>query len=64
MYAIRSYYEPHNFLVHNYGRHIELVFHVKLPGELSLNAAHQIATNYEELIKERLQIEVNVHIEN
>ncbi len=56
--------QPHNFLVHNYGRHIELVFHVKLPGELSLNAAHQIATNYEELIKERLQIEVNVHIEN
>lgn len=54
---------PHHFLVHHYGNHTELTFHIKLPGSFSLDEAHVIATKYEVLIKERHNIQATVHID-
>ncbi len=55
--------DPHNFLYHEYGNYAELTFHIYLPGEMSLTEAHEIATLYENLIKEKHQIGVNIHID-
>lgn len=55
--------DPHNFLYHEYGNHAELTFHIYLPGEISLSEAHEIATLYENLVKEKFNIGVNIHID-
>lgn len=55
--------EPHHFLIHHYGNHTELTFHISLPGTISLDEAHDIGTKYEELIKEKHDIEATVHID-
>ncbi len=54
---------PHHFLVHHYGNHTELTFHIRLPGRLSLDEAHVIGTKYEIIIKERHNIQATVHID-
>lgn len=54
---------PHHFLVHHYGNHTELTFHIRLPGSFSLDEAHVIGTKYERLIKERHNIQATVHID-
>ncbi len=55
---------PHHFLVHQYGYHTEMTFHIYLPGEYKLSTAHLIATKYEQLVKEKLNITATVHIES
>ncbi len=55
--------QPHHFLIHHYGNHTELTFHIKLPGSFSLDDAHDIATKYEELIKDLHDIQTTIHIE-
>ncbi|MCU4174103.1 cation diffusion facilitator family transporter [Carboxylicivirga sp. N1Y90] len=55
--------QPHHFLVHQYGNHTELTFHINLPGSFSLDKGHIIATKYENIIKERCNIEATVHID-
>ncbi|MBS2098859.1 cation diffusion facilitator family transporter [Carboxylicivirga linearis] len=55
--------QPHNFLIHHYGNHTELTFHIRLSGTISLDEAHDIGTQYEELIKEQHGIEATVHID-
>jgi len=54
---------PHHFLIHHYGNHTELTFHIRLPGSLSLDEAHEIGTKYEILIKQRHNIQATVHID-
>ncbi len=54
---------PHHFLIHHYGNHTELTFHIKLPGSYSLDKSHNIATKYEELIKAKHDIQATIHIE-
>lgn len=55
--------KPHHFLVHQYGNHTELTFHIRLPGSYSLDQGHVIASKYEDIIKERCNIEATVHID-
>jgi len=55
--------QPHNFLIHQYGNHTELTFHIRLSGTISLDEAHDIGTKYEVLIKEQHGIEATVHID-
>jgi cation diffusion facilitator family transporter len=55
---------PHHFLAHQYGNHTELTFHIYLPGNLSLDQAHEIATQYEELIDKELDISATIHIDS
>lgn len=55
---------PHHFLIHQYGHHTEMTFHIYLPGDYKLSKAHVIATKYEQLVKEKLNITATVHIDS
>lgn len=53
----------HHIHIHRYGKHSEMTCHVRLPDTLPIKKAHKIATDLENTIRERLQIEATVHIE-
>ncbi|GJQ61309.1 MAG: cobalt transporter [Melioribacteraceae bacterium] len=53
----------HHYHLHEYGDHRELTFHIKLPNNMSLEKAHDIATRIESEIKEHLFIEATIHME-
>jgi len=55
--------KPHHFHAHQYGSHTELTFHIKLPGNLLLKEAHDIATRYENIVYKELGITATIHIE-
>jgi len=54
---------PHHFHLHTYGDHKELTFHIMLTGELDITTGHEIATDIEEAIKDRMGIESTIHVE-
>ncbi len=56
--------DSHHFLIHKYGHHSELTFHISLPGGMSLSEAHNIATNYENAIQDKYKIGVTIHIDS
>lgn len=53
----------HNFKLHNYGHHTELTFHIKVDKDTSIFDAHEIATNIEAELKDKLNISTTIHIE-
>ena len=53
----------HHFHMHKYGNHTEITFHIQLPGELSLNEAHDIASKIEECIERKYNIFATIHME-
>ena len=53
----------HHFHMHKYGNHTEITFHIQLPGELSLNEAHDIASKIEDCIAKRYNIFATIHME-
>ncbi len=53
----------HHFHIHEYGRHSELTFHIRLSETTSLKEAHQIASAIEIVIKNKLDIETTIHME-
>ncbi|MGQ1889532.1 cation diffusion facilitator family transporter [Thermophagus sp. OGC60D27] len=55
--------DPHDFKIHHYGNHSELVFHIRLPGDFSLSKAHSIASEYEARIVDKYRIGVTIHID-
>ena len=54
---------PHDFKIHHYGNHSELVFHIRLPGNYSLSKAHNIASEYEARVEEKYAIGVTIHVD-
>ncbi|MCF8219062.1 MAG: cation diffusion facilitator family transporter [Bacteroidales bacterium] len=54
---------PHHFLLHEYGNHRELTFHIKVRGDCSIDYAHEIATRVEKLIKQEMDISATIHLE-
>lgn len=56
--------KPHHFMVHRYGNHTELTFHIRLPGHFSLFEAHEIASKYENVLRESLKISVTIHVDD
>jgi len=62
-YNISRDVKLHHLHFHIYGNTKELTFHIRLPGDMRLEEAHQIATNLEEKIKEKMDIETTIHIE-
>lgn len=54
---------PHHFHIHNYGRHKELTFHIKLDKNLNIEEGHNIATGIEKTILKELDIITTIHIE-
>lgn len=53
----------HHILVHHYGHHKEMTAHIKLPGQMSLDTAHKIANQIEEMIRRDLDIQATIHTE-
>ena len=54
---------PHHYHIHHYGDHIEFTFHIKVPGEETVEEAHRKATLIEMQIKTDLKIDATIHIE-
>ena len=54
---------PHHFHVHNYGHHTELTFHIRLPGDMPLEKATRITSNFVKLIKKNLRITATIYID-
>lgn len=54
---------PHHFHVHNYGDYTEVTFHIKLPHDMTIKDAHDIATNVEDEIKNKFGFVSTIHIE-
>lgn len=53
----------HHFHLHKYGTHQELSCHIKLPANMSLDEAHTICTQIEEMIKSRYEMIATIHPE-
>jgi cation diffusion facilitator family transporter len=53
----------HHVHVHDYGVHREVTAHIRLPGEMSLNEAHAIASKVEKTVKQQLNLETTIHVE-
>ena len=54
---------PHYFVIHDYGQHKELTFHIKLNPNCSIEKGHEIATKIERVIREKLEIKTTIHLE-
>ena len=53
----------HHFHLHDYGRHKELSFHIKLSAEMSLDEVHDITTRIEIMMSEKFGITTTIHPE-
>jgi cation diffusion facilitator family transporter len=53
----------HHVHMHKYGEHIEITAHILLPGEISLEKAHDITDGIERGILKQLGIEATIHME-
>lgn len=53
----------HHFHLHKYGSHQELSCHIKLPPKMSLDEAHSICTQIEEMIQQRFEMNATIHPE-
>jgi cation diffusion facilitator family transporter len=53
----------HDFQLHNYITHKELIFHIRLRKELSIQTGHQIASDIEKNIQKRFGIHATIHVE-
>jgi len=53
----------HHLHIHEYGDHIEVTAHIRLPGDTSLDEAHALATKIEAIVKEEIKAEVTIHVE-
>lgn len=53
----------HHIHMHTYGRHTEMSCHIKLPGTMSLDEAHEICTKVEEIIMAEFGYVTTVHAE-
>lgn len=53
----------HHLHLHDYGRHQELSFHIKLKCDVMLKEAHFLATEIEAEIKKQLDITATIHME-
>lgn len=55
--------EPHHFHIHTYGDHTEMTFHIRLPHDMPIKQAHDIATLLEKAIIEKYGFVSTIHIE-
>ncbi len=53
----------HNIRIHHYGHYKEMTAHIKLPGEMSLHTAHNIANSIEDMVLEDLGVHATIHTE-
>jgi cation diffusion facilitator family transporter len=55
--------ELHHIHTHNYGDHTELTCHIKLPPDMTIIYAHEIASKIEKAILEETGITATIHME-
>ena len=55
--------KPHHIHLHRYGDHIEMTMHIKLPDDMPLLDAHEIATRVEDRLMEERGIASTIHME-
>lgn len=53
----------HDIRIHYYGQYKEMTAHIKLPGHLSLDMAHTIANQIEDMILKDMDIHATIHTE-
>lgn len=53
----------HHMHVHNYVTHKELTFHICLPPQYTIEAAHELTTELEVKIRSELGIEATIHVD-
>jgi cation diffusion facilitator family transporter len=53
----------HHLHMHSYGDHVELTFHIRFAGSMSMEQAHAICTSIERSIQEELGMEATIHPE-
>ena len=53
----------HHVHMHIYGDHKELTCHIKLPPDMPLKKAHDIANHIEDQIRDQMNIEATIHME-
>lgn len=53
----------HHVHLHRYGEHVELTLHVKLPQQMNLEEAHELASRLEDAIRTELNCEPTIHLE-
>jgi len=54
----------HHFQMHRYGRHTEITFHIKLPGNFKLDEANKITALFIKRIKSELNIFATIYIDS
>ena len=55
--------EIHHFHIHNYSTHKELTLHIRLNKDFTIKKGHKIATDIENLIKEKFNMTATIHVE-
>ena len=55
--------KPHHFHIHRYGDHVEMTMHIRLPDNMTVFDAHEIATRIETRLLEENNIAITIHIE-
>ncbi len=55
--------DVHHIHMHKYGDHVEVTLHIRLPPEISVSEAHDIASRIEGRLRDRFGWEVTVHVE-
>jgi cation diffusion facilitator family transporter len=53
----------HHFHVHSYGDHLELTFHISMPGDLPLDHVHETIGNIRKAIKDELKVEPTIQVD-
>jgi len=55
--------QVHHFHLHNYISQKEITFHIRLDKNMTIENGHIIATNIEEMIKEKFDMAATIHLE-
>ncbi|MFY0675006.1 MAG: cation transporter [Bacteroidia bacterium] len=53
----------HHLQVHDYGNHCEMVFHIRLPANWTLEDVHDLVDVLEDAIQEKFNASVNIHVD-
>jgi divalent metal cation (Fe/Co/Zn/Cd) transporter len=52
----------HHIHVHKYGDHVELTFHIRLPGDMMLEDTHIITQKFVQIIEDDLDIQATIYV--
>ncbi len=53
----------HHVHLHNYGNHIEMTFHIKMPKDMSVEESHDLTEKLEKQIKIEMNMVATIHVE-